>query len=161
MGFCRLRPPDRPPLNLRLVSGELELPQKKDKKSGKGTQTEDFVTCLLFSWCIEGILRRDWPSKYLERVPALIVLFLDLDWDHSSWNEKKTEAESKCASLRSSAGQASRLAVVLLQQRYIILIAVVPDSFYFEVFFTFIRGLFIMWQLYFSVKRYFSLASKV
>ncbi|VDP03561.1 unnamed protein product [Heligmosomoides polygyrus] len=99
LGFCRLRPPDRPPLNLRLVSGELELPQKKDKKSGK------------------GILRRDWPSKYLERVPALIVLFLDLDWDHSSWNEKKTEAESKCASLRSSAGQASRLAVVLLQQR--------------------------------------------
>ncbi|PIO76632.1 hypothetical protein TELCIR_01278 [Teladorsagia circumcincta] len=64
-----------------------------------------------------GILRRDWPSKYLERAPALIVLFLDLDWDHSSWNEKKTEAESKCASLRSSAGHASRLAVVLLQQR--------------------------------------------
>ncbi|EYC26833.1 hypothetical protein Y032_0010g987 [Ancylostoma ceylanicum] len=94
-----VRTPDRPPLNLRLVTGELDLPQKSEKKGGK------------------GILRRDWPLKYIERVPALIVLFLDLDWDHSSWLEKKTEAESKCASLRASAGQASRIAVVLLQQR--------------------------------------------
>ncbi|KAJ1374939.1 hypothetical protein KIN20_038147 [Parelaphostrongylus tenuis] len=94
-----VRSPDRPPLNLRLVSGELGMPQKVEEKGGK------------------GILRRDWPLKYLERIPALIVLFLDLDWDHSSWSEKKTEAESKCASLRASAGNASRLAVVLLQQR--------------------------------------------
>ncbi|RCN34441.1 hypothetical protein ANCCAN_19711, partial [Ancylostoma caninum] len=97
--YSRVRTPDRPPLNLRLVTGELDLPQKSEKKGGK------------------GILRRDWPLKYIERVPALIVLFLDLDWDHSSWLEKKTEAESKCASLRASAGQASRIAVVLLQQR--------------------------------------------
>ncbi|VDN27514.1 unnamed protein product [Cylicostephanus goldi] len=55
--------------------------------------------------------------KYIDRVPALIVLFLDLDWDHASWIEKKTEAESKCASLRASVGQSSRVAVVLLQQR--------------------------------------------
>ncbi|VDM57545.1 unnamed protein product [Angiostrongylus costaricensis] len=80
-----VRSPDRPPLNLRLVSGELGMPQKTEKTTGR------------------GILRRDWPLKYLERVPALIVLFLDLDWDHSSWSEKKTEAESKCASLRASA----------------------------------------------------------
>ena len=59
--------------------------------------------------------------KYLERVPALIVLFIDLDWDHASWLEKKTEAESKCASLRASVGQSSRVAVVLLQQRFAVL----------------------------------------
>uniref|UniRef100_A0A0K0CZF5 Sec1 family domain-containing protein 2 n=1 Tax=Angiostrongylus cantonensis TaxID=6313 RepID=A0A0K0CZF5_ANGCA len=81
-----VRSPDRPPLNLRLVSGDLGIPQKTEKRTGR------------------GILRRDWPLKYLEKVPALIVLFLDLDWDHSSWSEKKTEAESKCASLRASAG---------------------------------------------------------
>uniref|UniRef100_A0A7I4YAL7 Foie-gras_1 domain-containing protein n=1 Tax=Haemonchus contortus TaxID=6289 RepID=A0A7I4YAL7_HAECO len=94
-----VRSQDRPPLNLRLVSAELELPLGSEKLTGR------------------GILRRDWPSKYLDRVPALIVLFLDLDWDHPSWSEKKTEAESKCASLRSSATHGSRLAVVLLQQR--------------------------------------------
>ncbi|KAE9418448.1 hypothetical protein Angca_006075, partial [Angiostrongylus cantonensis] len=93
-----VRSPDRPPLNLRLVSGDLGITQKTEKRTGR------------------GILRRDWPLKYLEKVPALIVLFLDLDWDHSSWSEKKTEAESKCASLRASAGNTSRLAVVLLQQ---------------------------------------------
>ncbi|KJH49606.1 hypothetical protein DICVIV_04273 [Dictyocaulus viviparus] len=68
---------DRIPLNFRLVSGELALPQKTKNKCGK------------------GILRRDWPMKYLEKIPALIVLFLDLDWDHASWSEKKTEAENQ------------------------------------------------------------------
>ena len=61
----------------------------------------------------------------MERVPALIVLFLDLDWDHTSWIEKKTEAESKCASIRASCRHGSRLAVVLLQERQVIYIPIV------------------------------------
>ncbi|CAI4232277.1 unnamed protein product [Auanema sp. JU1783] len=93
---------DKPPLNLRLVSGELEFPAKPDKVVTK------------------GVLRRDWPTKYLERVPALIVLFLDLDWDHPSWEEKKTEAESKCESIRASCRKDSQLAVVLIQERNIL-----------------------------------------
>ncbi|PAV83110.1 hypothetical protein WR25_07759 [Diploscapter pachys] len=94
------RTPDRPPLNLKVISGELDLPQKTPKAPSK------------------GIIKRDWPLKYLERVPSLIVLFLDLDWDHASWEEKKTEAKSKVDSIRDTCRQGSRIALVLLQERY-------------------------------------------
>ncbi|VDO52166.1 unnamed protein product [Haemonchus placei] len=104
-----VRSQDRPPLNLRLVSAELELPLGSEKLAGR------------------GILRRDWPSKYLDRVPALIVLFLDLDWDHASWSEKKTEAESKCASLRSSATHGSRLAICRLTPRQLFVVPMLGD----------------------------------
>ncbi|PAV65248.1 hypothetical protein WR25_06652 [Diploscapter pachys] len=94
------RTSDRPPLNLKVISGELDLPQKTPKAPSK------------------GIIKRDWPLKYLERVPSLIVLFLDLDWDHASWEEKKTEAKSKVDSIRDTCRQGSRIALVLLQERY-------------------------------------------
>lgn len=67
---------------------------------------------------VPGIIKRDWPLKYLERVPSLIVLFLDLDWDHASWEEKKTEAKSKVDSIRDTCRQGSRIALVLLQERF-------------------------------------------
>ncbi len=47
-----------------------------------------------------GVLKRSWPLKYLVNRPALVVCFIDLDWSHPSWTEKKTECESKINSLR-------------------------------------------------------------
>ena len=38
-----------------------------------------------------GILKTQWPFKYIEERPALIVCFVDLDWDHPSWPEKRVE----------------------------------------------------------------------
>lgn len=64
-----------------------------------------------------GILRREWPQKYLDKVPALIVVFIDLEWDHPSWEEKKTEAESKVASIRGSLRHGTKIALVLIQQK--------------------------------------------
>lgn len=49
---------------------------------------------------IGGILKRNWSMKYLKQRPALIVCFVDIDWDETSWLEKKTECESKINSLR-------------------------------------------------------------
>lgn len=48
----------------------------------------------------KGILKQDWPLKYLHRRPGVIVLFMDLDWDHPNWPEKRSECESKVNSLR-------------------------------------------------------------
>uniref|UniRef100_A0A915DQJ1 Trafficking protein particle complex subunit 11 n=1 Tax=Ditylenchus dipsaci TaxID=166011 RepID=A0A915DQJ1_9BILA len=65
---------------------------------------------------VRGILKRNWPDKYLVERPALVVCFVDLDWDTASWMEKKTECESKINSLRQSIGQREiRLALVLVQ----------------------------------------------
>lgn len=36
----------------------------------------------------------------MTEIPAVIVLFADLDWNHPSWDEKVTECESKVSSLR-------------------------------------------------------------
>ncbi|CAI5443967.1 unnamed protein product [Caenorhabditis angaria] len=94
---------DKPPLQLRIISGELDLPGKREKQAGE-----------------KGILRRDWPTKYLDQIPALIVLFVDLDWNHPSWEEKKLEAESKVASIRSQLQQkngTTKIALVMLQEK--------------------------------------------
>ncbi|CAD6187927.1 unnamed protein product [Caenorhabditis auriculariae] len=96
----RARTPEKPPLNLRIISGELDIAEKTEKSLSGA-----------------GILRREWPLKYLENIPALIVLFVDLEWDHPSWQEKKTEAESKVASIRASSRQGTRIALVMLQDR--------------------------------------------
>uniref|UniRef100_A0A8R1I1D9 Foie-gras_1 domain-containing protein n=1 Tax=Caenorhabditis japonica TaxID=281687 RepID=A0A8R1I1D9_CAEJA len=95
----RNRSEDKPPLQIRVVSGELEIPPKREQGPDK------------------GILRRNWPLKYLTQVPALIVIFVDLDWNHPSWEEKKTEAESKVASIRAQLRHGTKLALVMIQQR--------------------------------------------
>ncbi len=43
---------------------------------------------------------KNWAHKYLEQIPAVVVLFVDLNWNHPSWNEKKFECQSKVNSLR-------------------------------------------------------------
>eukprot|EP00080_Pristionchus_pacificus_P008328 PDM68348.1 trpp-11 [Pristionchus pacificus] len=94
------RSADRAPLNMRVISGELVLPAKEARARER------------------GVLRREWPLKYTQKVPALIVLFMALEWDDASWHEKKSEAESKVESIRAaSARHGSRLALVLLQER--------------------------------------------
>ncbi|TKR77518.1 hypothetical protein L596_018475 [Steinernema carpocapsae] len=96
---------DRFPVQFRTLNGEADLsPSKKDSFAIKGPR---------------GILKSTWVRKYTERKPAVVVVFTDLDWDHPSWIEKKTECESKISSLRQSFGEqsATRFALVLLQSR--------------------------------------------
>ncbi|CAI2349792.1 unnamed protein product [Caenorhabditis sp. 36 PRJEB53466] len=94
----RNRTEDKPPLQIRVVSGELDIPPKRECGPDK------------------GILRRDWPKKYLDKVPALIAIFIDLDWDHDSWEQKKTEAQSKVASIRASLRHGTKIALILIQK---------------------------------------------
>ncbi|KAK0416647.1 hypothetical protein QR680_012607 [Steinernema hermaphroditum] len=96
---------DRYPVRFKILNGDVDLaPSQKDIFAIKGPR---------------GILKSSWVRKYTERKPAVIVVFIDLDWNHSSWSEKKTECESKICSLRQSIGEqsATRLALVLLQSR--------------------------------------------
>ncbi|EFP04454.1 hypothetical protein CRE_25710 [Caenorhabditis remanei] len=100
VGVFRNRTTEKPPLQIRVVSGELDIPPKREEKGFD-----------------KGILRREWPLKYLDKVPALIVVFIDLEWNHPSWDEKKTEAESKVASIRASLRHGTKVALVLIQQK--------------------------------------------
>ncbi|CAK5093092.1 unnamed protein product [Meloidogyne enterolobii] len=64
-----------------------------------------------------GIIKYNWQYKYLDERPALIVLFIDLDWDSDLWLQQKNECESRLNVLRQSIGQLeTKLALVLIQK---------------------------------------------
>uniref|UniRef100_A0AC35FYW7 Trafficking protein particle complex subunit 11 n=1 Tax=Panagrolaimus sp. PS1159 TaxID=55785 RepID=A0AC35FYW7_9BILA len=65
-----------------------------------------------------GILRVNWIEKYTQRRPAVILIFVDLEWDDPNFNEKKTECESKIHSLKQTIKcQEVRYLLVLIQRR--------------------------------------------
>ncbi|XP_054008075.1 trafficking protein particle complex subunit 11 isoform X1 [Hylaeus anthracinus] len=70
-----------------------------------------------YEWYIpKGILKRNWMNKYLNEVPAVVVVFYDLDWNDPQWNEKKMECASRVQTLRNALeGRSTKIAVVLIQ----------------------------------------------
>ncbi|XP_042226153.1 trafficking protein particle complex subunit 11-like [Homarus americanus] len=102
--FALNRRTDRTPLHFRLLSPDFQMPPMKQKRQS-------------YEWYIpKGILKSNWISKYLYHVPALVVLFYDLDWNDNSWTEKKNDLASKVQSLKTVLGSRnSRVALVLIQ----------------------------------------------
>ncbi|KAI6177418.1 hypothetical protein M3Y97_00904800 [Aphelenchoides bicaudatus] len=65
-----------------------------------------------------GVLKQDWALKYLNVRPALIVLFVDFNFDDSDWAQKRMECESKIASLRQNLScRETRIVLVLIQDK--------------------------------------------
>ncbi len=52
------------------------------------------------SYVPRGILKTNWMRKHMQEVAAVVVLFMDLDWNDLSWAEKKIELQSKVESVR-------------------------------------------------------------
>jgi hypothetical protein len=38
--------------------------------------------------CLEGILKKDWIHKHQNLLPAVLVLFVDLNWNEAALEEK-------------------------------------------------------------------------
>lgn len=86
--FTNNRRPDRSPVLFKLIGNDYEFPVIKPKRNS-------------YDWYIpKGILKRNWMHKHLFGVPAVIVVFYELDWNDSSWNEKMIECASRVQSLR-------------------------------------------------------------
>ncbi|XP_058459958.1 trafficking protein particle complex subunit 11 isoform X2 [Malaya genurostris] len=65
----------------------------------------------------KGILKRNWMLKHLHVLPAVVVLFQDLEWNDPQWSEKQLQCASIIQSLKNSLqGRNTRLAVILLQK---------------------------------------------
>ncbi|XP_055608810.1 trafficking protein particle complex subunit 11 isoform X2 [Uranotaenia lowii] len=65
----------------------------------------------------KGILKRNWMLKHLHVLPAVVVLFQDLEWNDPQWSEKQLQCASIIQTLKNSLqGRNTRLAVVLLQK---------------------------------------------
>lgn len=39
-------------------------------------------------------------NKHLEQVPALVVVFYELDWDNAQWKEKQTDCAAQVEKVR-------------------------------------------------------------
>lgn len=103
--FINNRRPDSAAIQYKLLTGNLEFPTEKPKRNS-------------YEWYIpKGILKRNWMNKYLNEIPALVVVFYDLDWTDPMWNEKTMECVSRVRSLRGVLGERNtKYAIVLIQR---------------------------------------------
>uniref|UniRef100_A0A8C4RKL2 Trafficking protein particle complex subunit 11 n=1 Tax=Erpetoichthys calabaricus TaxID=27687 RepID=A0A8C4RKL2_ERPCA len=104
--FCANRRADRVPISFKVLPGDHEYPKCRTKRSS-------------YEWYIpKGILKTGWMNKHLNLVPALVVVFYELDWDETQWKEKQSECATKVEIVRTSLqGRNTKVAVVLIQKK--------------------------------------------
>ncbi|XP_036407782.1 trafficking protein particle complex subunit 11 [Megalops cyprinoides] len=104
--FCANRRADRVPISFKVLPGDHEYPKCRTKRTS-------------YEWYIpKGILKTGWMNKHLNLVPALVVLFYELDWDEPQWKEKQSECATKVEIVRTSLqGRNTKVAVVLIQKK--------------------------------------------
>ncbi|CAL8267682.1 unnamed protein product [Boreogadus saida] len=102
--FCANRRADRVPISFKVLAGDHEYPKCRTKRTS-------------YEWYIpKGILKTGWMNKHLNLVPALVVLFYELDWDDPQWKEKQSECATK-VEIVSLQGRNTKVAVVLIQKK--------------------------------------------
>lgn len=104
--FCNNRRPDRVPLQFKVFSGDHEYPKCRTNKRQS------------YEWYIpKGIIKTGWMYKHLHEVPAVVVVFFDLDWDETMWKERQMECATRVEIVRNSLqGRSTKVAVVLIQK---------------------------------------------
>lgn len=91
---------------LKVLPGDHEYPKCRPKRTS-------------YEWYIpKGILKTGWMNKHLNLVPALVVVFYELDWDEPQWKEKQSECATRVEIVRQSLqGRNTKVAVVLIQKK--------------------------------------------
>uniref|UniRef100_H3APD6 Trafficking protein particle complex subunit 11 n=1 Tax=Latimeria chalumnae TaxID=7897 RepID=H3APD6_LATCH len=104
--FCVNRRADRVPISFKVLPGDHEYPKCRTKRTS-------------YEWYIpKGILKTGWMNKHLNLVPALVVVFYELDWDEAQWKEKQSECATKVEIVRQTLqGRNTKVAVVLIQKK--------------------------------------------
>lgn len=86
--FSNNRKVERCAIMFKLIDNAHEFPVVKPKRNS-------------YEWYIpKGILKKNWINKHLYEVPAVMVIFYDLDWNDTLWNEKIIECASRVQSMR-------------------------------------------------------------
>lgn len=91
-------------VRFKLLPNTFEFPVVKPKRNS-------------YEWYIpKGLLKKNWIHKRVALVPALVVIFYDMEWNDPQWNEKIIECASRVQSIRAAVeGHATRVAVVVVQ----------------------------------------------
>lgn len=96
---------DRAAIQFKLLPSNYEIPIVKPKRQS-------------YEWYHpKGILKRNWILKHLHVLPAVIVLFQDLEWNDPEWTEKQYQCVSFMQTIKTmTQGRHTKLAIVLLQR---------------------------------------------
>ncbi|CAG4948060.1 unnamed protein product [Colias eurytheme] len=102
--FSNNRRPDRASVRFKILNNTFEFPVVKPKRNS-------------YEWYIpKGILKKNWIIKRISLIPAVIVIFYDMEWNDPQWNEKIIECASRVQSIRAAVeGHATKVAVVVVQ----------------------------------------------
>uniref|UniRef100_A0A8C4PYM1 Trafficking protein particle complex subunit 11 n=1 Tax=Eptatretus burgeri TaxID=7764 RepID=A0A8C4PYM1_EPTBU len=78
-----------------------------------------FLQRTSYEWYIpKGILKVGWMHKHLNVIPAVAVVFFELDWDEPQWRERQSECSTRVEIVRQSLqGRGTKVAVVLIQKK--------------------------------------------
>lgn len=103
--FANNRRPDRVPLQFQPLNADHEYSKSRPKRTS-------------YEWYIpKGILKTSWMHKHLEQIPAVVVVFFDLDWDEFMWKERQMECSTRVEIVRNSlSGRGTKVCVVLVQK---------------------------------------------
>lgn len=80
----------RAQIQFKLLPPNYEFPVSKPKR-----QTYEWYQP-------KGILKRNWMLKHLHVLPAVVVLFQDIEWNDPQWSEKLLQCASIVQSLKNS-----------------------------------------------------------
>ncbi|XP_054735288.1 trafficking protein particle complex subunit 11 [Anastrepha obliqua] len=103
--FSANRKTDKASVQFKLLPSAYEFPVAKPKRAS-------------YEWYqSKGILKRNWMLKHLHVLPAVVVLFQDMEWNDPQWSEKQVQCASTIQSLKSALQERNtRLCLVLLQK---------------------------------------------
>lgn len=103
--FSLLFSPARTPIQFKLLPSTYEFPVSKPKRQS-------------YEWYHpKGILKRNWMLKHLHVLPAVVVLFQELEWNDPQWSEKQVQCASQVQHLKNALqGRHTRICLVLLQK---------------------------------------------
>uniref|UniRef100_A0A182Q4N5 Trafficking protein particle complex subunit 11 n=1 Tax=Anopheles farauti TaxID=69004 RepID=A0A182Q4N5_9DIPT len=103
--FNNAKKPDSESIQYKLLPPHYEFPVSKPKH-----QSYEWYTP-------KGILKRNWMLKHLHVLPAVVVLFQDLEWNDPKWTEKQLQCAATIQVLKNSLqGRNTRIAIALLQR---------------------------------------------
>ena len=103
--FSNNRRHDRLNLSFACLEGDHQYPAAKAKR-------------MSYDWYIpKGLLKTEWMKKHLQKVPSVVVVFFELDWDDLAWRERHLACASRVEVVRTSLQKrTTKVAVVLIQK---------------------------------------------
>lgn len=99
--------PDRALLQCKFIPDDYKFPQPKPKRPS-------------YEWYFpHGILKRNWMLKHLHVLPAVVVLFQDLEFDDPMWSDREAQCAKLIEGLRVKLkDRNTRIVLVLIQNKY-------------------------------------------